>query len=311
MSFDNKKFTKNPMDAIRAIDASPEAQFGLIQMSMDEELMHGATIKISYKITVTNIGEVDYTFNGNDCIAGSTKTKKYDRSFYYTGEKSDTAVPATTKADELVDYIPNNLQFYEKDNKEWKLLSNDEIRNYNNDKTDNLINAWISEKPDGQRNSTYGYLETLTESIIDEYNTIIKTSESSNIANKELYPKESGYGDSSSSDNLVLTQLITSDNDSDDLTYRNVTEIVLTTNGLGRRNAYSIVGNQDPRVMLDKDSGITAIWTREVDSDSAQIVKILPPFGNSGMPQIIAITVASVGIILVAGAIFIKKKILK
>ena len=182
--FANKQFTKNPMDAIRAIDASPEAQFGLIQMSMDEELMHGATIKISYKITVTNIGEVDYTFNGTECIAGSTKTKKYDRSFYYTGVKSATAVPATTKADELVDYIPNNLQFYEKDNKEWKLLSNDEIRKDKDYKTYNLINAWISEKPDGPRDSTHGYPETLTESIIDEYNTIIKTSELSNISKK-------------------------------------------------------------------------------------------------------------------------------
>ena len=34
---------------------------GLIQVTMDSELMHGATIQISYKLTVKNVGEIDYT----------------------------------------------------------------------------------------------------------------------------------------------------------------------------------------------------------------------------------------------------------
>ena len=41
-----------------------------VQLTMDQELMHGATLQITYAITVANVGEVDY---------------KEDQ-FYYTGK---------------------------------------------------------------------------------------------------------------------------------------------------------------------------------------------------------------------------------
>ena len=63
---------------------------------------------------------------------------------------------------------------------------------------------------------------------------------------------------------------------------------------------YSVVGNQNPT----KEP-------QELDSDRAEIVRILPPFGNGGIYIIIAITtIIAVGI-LVGGVIFIKKKVLK
>ena len=52
---------------------------GLIVATMDEELMQGANIRISYILTVTNVGETDY--EGQD--------------FYYKGTGTSKIVPAS------------------------------------------------------------------------------------------------------------------------------------------------------------------------------------------------------------------------
>ena len=61
--------------------------------------------------------------------------------------------------------------------------------------------------------------------------------------------------------------------------------------------AYSVVGNQDP----------TKTPT-EVDSSRAEKVVILPPFGQAYLYYGIGILV---GILLVAGIVVIKKKVMK
>ena len=255
--YNTYKLEKDPMAEIRDKNTY-DVQYGLIQLSMDEELMHGATIKISYKITVTNVGEVDYKEN----------------SFYYTGNVADKNTVVKTIANQLVDYVANNLQFYAVDNEAWQVITQDELLN-------------------GPVNMVYAN-ETA------KYNTVITTSEKSNIAKTELVPIIYDSERSQVSDDLVLTQLITSENDTDDLTYRNIVEIVRTSNDVGRRNAYSVAGNQNPI------SDIT-----EVDTDIAQIVKILPPYGNAGTYYIIAATVILASAILITGIIFIKKKVLR
>lgn len=250
----------DPMIAIRDYDA----QYGLIQMSMDEELMHGATIKISYKVTVTNKGEVDYK----------------DNMFYYTGIVSNPRTVVKTKADQVIDYVANNLQFYAIDNNSWSVIEEQTLL-ASQEETKTLINNKLANE-------------------VKKYNTIITTNENSNIAKTELVPEKYDKTKASVSDDLVLTQLITSENKTDDLTYRNVVEIVKTSNDVGRRMAYSVVGNQNP------NGNIT-----EVDADRAEIVKILPPFGNGGISYIIAGITLLASAILITGIIFIKKKVLK
>ena len=50
---------------------------------------------------------------------------------------------------------------------------------------------------------------------------------------------------------------------------------------------------------------------QEIDSDRAEIVKILPPFGNAGLYIIITITtIIAIGL-LAGGIVFIRRKILK
>ena len=231
----------------------------LVQLTMDEELMHGATIKIDYDITAKNVGEVDYK----------------DNLFYYTGVVSQNAKAVTTTVDKVIDYVANNLQFNASENAAWSTLSKEDI------KKQGLVNSRLSDK-------------------IDEYNTIIVTEGLSKELVPETYTNKVNHNAQSTiSVPVSFSQLVTSENSTDDLSYRNIAEIVATSNTVGRRMDTSVVGNQDP---LREPS--------EIDADKAQIVKILPPFGETPIYIIISIVTAVSIAIITGGIIFIKKKVL-
>ena len=229
---------------------------GLIQLTMDEELMHGATIQITYTVKITNVGEVDY-------IDGTNK------NFYYMGN-TDGANVVTTTADQVVDYVQNNLQFEAVNEANstdgWSVIAVDNLMG------GDLVNNRFEEK-------------------LKQFNTIIQTE---NFNTSTLRPGEEV------SKTLILSQLITPENTDDDLTYTNMVEVVKTSNENGRRMAYSVVGNQDP--LLDDAS--------ELDSSVAERIVILPPFGSGEILTYCAIA-AAVGVILIAGIVLIKKKVLK
>ncbi len=219
---------------------------GLIQVTMDEELMHGTTIQITYDMSVTNIGEVDYK----------------EESFYYIGIVKDKNTIVKTSADLVMDYVANNLQFRSASNDTswgWKTITNQEIK----DKK---------------------YVNTDVEKELKDYNTIITTQE----LGKKLIPvTQSTLNSDQTHDDvkLILTQLITSQNKDDDLSYGNIAEIVKISNDVGRRMAYSVQGNQSP-------SGSPT----EPDASRAEQVIILPPFGEQylylGLAIIIALSIA-------------------
>lgn len=226
------------------------ADKGLIQLTMDEELMHGATIQITYTLKVKNVGEFDYVDGGN-------------KDYYYKGEAAGSVV--TTNANQVIDYVVNNLQFDSNNetNNGWSVIDKGTITG------EGLVNEKLS-----------GDLE--------KFNTILQT--------------ENLSGDMSPGDEktttLILSQLITPENTEDDLTYSNMVEIVKTSNTVGRRMAYSVVGNQDP----------TASNASEVDSSMAERIVILPPFGETRIYYIVG---AIVAILLVSGIVLIRRKVLK
>lgn len=233
-----------------------KADKGLIQLTMDEELMHGATIEINYKVKVTNVGEVDYE----------------GQKYYYLGDSSGANV-VTTVANQVVDYVANNLQFNGQNasNQKWTIMQNGTlIPSKDLDKDENLVNRRL-------------------ENQVKQHNNVIQTTDG---LNKILKPGQNTEKD------LILTQLISTENKSDDLTYSNIVEIVKTSNSVGRRMAYSVVGNQNP----------TADEATEVDSSMAEKVIILPPFGNTHIFYILGAVIA---IILIGGIVFIIRKVLK
>lgn len=242
---------------------------GKIQLTMDEELMHGANLKVTYKISIANIGEVDYK----------------DKEFYYLGKESNAGTNIVyTKSNSIIDYVGfkagdgnnltrNNLQFYAKDNDTaWKVVS-----------VDDLVNQGIIDK-------------NLTDKA-KLYTTIIKQD-----FDKELKPilvdADKNKANSVITTKLVLTQTLTADSKNDDKSYDNITELVSTSNTVGRRMAYSVVGNQDPTAE-----------PAEIDADDAQTVTILPPFGQKNIYYVLG---AAIAVILIAGVVVtirvIKKK---
>lgn len=184
---------------------------GLVQLTMDEELMHGATIRITYKVKITNVGEIDYIDSGDS------------KDFYYRGENTNTEI-VTTSADQIIDCVHNNMQFDASDekNSDWSLIKQETIE------SEGLVrqDLWAT---------------------FDDFNNIIETSSSGGQAAKALVPYNgSNAEDSTEEKTLMLSQLITPENTDDDLTYNNMLEIVKITNTAGRRMAFSIVGNQNP-----------------------------------------------------------------
>ena len=245
---------------------------GLIQLTMDEELMHGATIQITYTVKITNVGEVDY-------VDDATK------DFYYRGDTSGTTV-STTVANQVVDYVQNNLTFDENNeanngsNKTdgWHLITVEDLTNHS-DVNQDLVNKKLES---GENNKK-----------LSAFNTIVQTeSFGTREADRALEP-----GDEITR-TLILSQLITPENTNDDLTYGNMVEIVKTSNSVGRRMAYSVVGNQDPSL---EDAS-------EVDANIAERIVILPPFGEVRIYYIIAGVVA---VMLIGGIILIRRKVLK
>ena len=180
---------------------------GLIVATMDEELMQGANITISYLLTVTNVGEADY--EGQD--------------FYYKGTGTDKIV--TTRADVVADYVANNLNFKTNNNDGtgWKVV-------------DNVITTL----------GLHSSLATNVAKFNDVISTG-NLAKDENGDQGYIAPKgnEKGLKDSKTV-GLVLTQLINPENSSDDKTYDNIAEITTISNTVGRRMAYSIQGNQDP-----------------------------------------------------------------
>lgn len=287
----NNTLVKIPV--VRGVDSK-----GRVQLTMDEELMHGSSIQITYVITVANIGEVDFA----------------DQKFYYTGVEDDpTANIVKTKVGTLVDYVGaqlsddshatrNNLQFSAEANPDWEATTVDDLKNS-------------------------GIVNSNLENDMKQYNTIIKTKDSSTNVVKELVPiiwdeehpedsKPSAIKGTWEKDpqnvlenavnktrsvagvKLVLTQTISSGSSSDDLTYNNIAELVKSSNVVGRRLAYSVAGNQKPTAE-----------PYEIDADSPQEVVILPPFGQTTIYYRIGIAVGAILIVgIVAVIVIIKKK---
>ncbi len=96
---------------------------GFVNIIMDKELMHGARIEITYKITVENTGEVDYLSN----------------SFYYKGIVNKNDSKATLQVNMLADYVDNSIIYRQDDNENWTISSKENLQN-----KENLISSNIN-----------------------------------------------------------------------------------------------------------------------------------------------------------------------
>ena len=257
---------------------------GKVQLTMDEELMHGSTLQITYAITVANVGEVDYN----------------EDQFYYTGKVANTDTIVKTNPVMLVDYVGtqvheynsnddntatrNNLQFNKAQNQDWEVISSDEL--LNNGLLNKKLEANVKNYTENHIIRTTAASKGLIPVIADQRNVKDKIAKAfKDDPMNALNTVNSTQ--SVSGVQLILTQMITQDSSSDDRIYNNMTELVTTQNTVGRKMSYSVVGNQDP-----------TLEPQEIDADDSQEVVILPPFGNTHLFYVLG---GAIALILIAG----------
>ena len=245
---------------------------GKIQIYMDQELMQGAKIEITYRIKVKNTGEID-TIGSKENSVGLT---------YYTGEVSSSDKIVETSYDKIIDFADNNLVFKKELNPDWELIENTDLGSVENMQNEN--NGYLDSK------IKYARMETRDGKLKEVSITQILVTEA--LKDQKLKP-----GDESKTPvYLTLTKTISSADHDDDLTYDNMAEIIQFTNDVGRRGY--VPGNQDP----NKKPG-------EKDADYTETIVITPPTGANKSTiylLIIAAVLATIG----GTVYFIKRKIL-
>ncbi len=129
---------------------------GFIQLYLDEELMYGATIQITYKMQINKL---------NDYV-------EYEGLEYYAKGRTNSGIKVESKAKKLVCYIPNKMQFNKTQSGDWNSITD--------------INEIIpAEEKDGENinNNLVNY--RLKDTISSQSNTISKI-EANNINNEYL-----------------------------------------------------------------------------------------------------------------------------
>ena len=256
---------------------------GIIQLTIDEELMQGAQIQITYLIQVANVGEVDYKEN----------------SFYYTGKVLDTSTIVTTNPGGIVDYVGsqqsdgeatrNNLKFSKELNPDWDTITVNQLIEKG------LVNENLRNALKLHNNIIYTEktARELVPIIVDEDNA--KTIKDYVGESRANYINENVR--SVSAVELVLSQILSGDTKTDDMTYNNIAELVKVSNTAGRRLNNAVIGNQNPTEN-----------PAEIDSDKSEEVVITPPFGERQVNYILGFGLAAILLVGVVGVIVFTRK---
>lgn len=248
----------------------------LLQVYMDDELLVGAHLRLTYKILAKNISEINYT----------------DKVFYYTGKEYDQANNIEkVKLNEFINYTTNELQFDETDevNQEnaWKVVNTNYL-------------------------TTQGLVNSVYKNNLNTYNKLLVTDAGKT---KYLVPEISTANTDDSSIEITLrlkAGLEAFGQNPESMVYNNLIELVDSESKLGRRHEYSIPGNQE---MADQTLGndskaytaLDVIQPAEIDADSSQKTVILPPLGQNRnyLPIIIS---SLIGVMLISVAVVLIKK---
>lgn len=302
-----------------AVSSNTKATPELLQTYIDDELTEGATMQVTYKYTLQNVGEVDYL----------------DKQFYYTGvtNNGDQANVSRTNTHTVVDYVTNMLKYdpaFQVEGTGWdtwgvntgfdsagKTLDNGLTNSTKLVTTDGVTSKYTNSAAINKQYAIsmldQDYVNRQYHTEISTYNTLLTTHNLSG----ELLPVRYNHGSSSTQTSLVLSTKLSSNNTGDNLIYNNLTEAIETTNTVGRRMQYSIVGNQE---MSDQSLGNNAssdvytsldlVTPTEIDADSAQKIVLMPPTGEDRdyLPIIIT-SITAVAIIAIA-VVLIKTKVL-
>lgn len=188
---------------------------GLIQATVDENLLHGATLELTFSIKVVNTGETDYD----------------DETYYNTGVITDVNKIVTLDPAVVADYVSNNLSFDISKNSGWQEITDKTVLTSGDDP----------------------YIKAVDENAFNGLQkVIVSTSDNPIVQSDPLVPEKAkdkaGKQSETQSATVFLTKVIASDGSTtDDAEYENTAEVIesITTNGRRTYNAdvVSIPGN--------------------------------------------------------------------
>ena len=224
---------------VQGLDQKPEVP---LIISMDEEIMQGAEIAITYEFKIKNLGEIDRLSN------------------YFVSLKGNKEVGDPTIAnypDVVYNYVNKNLVFRESNqfNKNmWKIIEREDVK-------------------DGYKNEYEVEINAQLENSVKKQNiTILRNIEGKS---KALYPGDSTEVlEKGKNDEwifyLTLTKMISPNDYEDILSYEDSLEIIQQRNLAGRRGVFGVKGDYIPNSI-----------PKQPDETLSRTIKIIKPLGGN------------------------------
>ena len=264
--------------------------------------------------------------------ADTAKTETIDKLGEYIGESYYTGVVnpenetiVTSRVRQIVDYTDNDSVFSSDYNTEsnhmWRNTTLTELAGSGFEENRlvdaNVIPAFQKVDSKGvqyvvkQKDDSVGNIVQRNNLLLSVDTKGIEDDKSNSGFESELIPytynAESETRNYNSQIVLTLTKTVSAQDDANDLTYDNITEIVKLENSVGRRDILTVTGNANPQI------GEFNASIKERDASATELITFTPPTGNEVKDTIIAqvliVIIAGLAIV-VTGIVIIKKKVL-
>lgn len=271
---------------------------GLVQGTVDENLLYGSTLNVRYTLEIRNHSEVDYN----------------EKSYYVTGVVSNRGTMNRIKPTSVIEYVPNVLQYdaeLTKANGEvYIAVSNQYGSAAHLDSIAGSNNLWqvLASKREN-KNLPDSYRDTLLEA--GAFDEAKQTMDEILITNLDGVRNALARNDVISLRNaLTLTRVIARTEDTSNADeIQNIAEVIRLTIDNGRRPYYEDTTNKEVVEIPGNTYPSTLKNIEEVDTGRAEVLTFVVPFGANRQLTLIVIAIVSLGI-LVAGIVVIKKKVL-
>ena len=272
---------------------------GLVQGTVDENLLYGSTLNVRYTLEIKNHSEVDYN----------------EKSYYVTGVVKDRSTMNRIEPTSVIEYVPNVLQYdVELTKANGKVTINNTTATGNNSVSEWGIEGnndlWqILASKRENKNLPDSYRDTLLEAgAFDEAN---KTIDEILVTDLNGVKAKLARNDKINlTDVLTLTRVIARTEDTSNADeIQNIAEVIRLTIDNGRRPYYEDTTNKEVVEIPGNTYPSTLKNIEEVDTGRAEVLTFVVPFGANRQLTLIVIAIVSLGI-LVAGIVVIKKKVL-
>ena len=259
-------------------------------------------------------------------------------NFYYTGNKGANDEIVTTRIRQLIDYVDSDAVFLqEKNNSEnhkWRGTSSTELQG-NGKKASILIGnsaiplitvldknsiEYITNSSNNvvlSGDSTGEYNKDITENVNAGFQASLKPYDSLE-GDKDKLPEEN---ESMAQIELTVSKVISAQEDTNNLEFDNLAEIVKYENSAGRRDVVTIPGNASPKGSVEVvgakkvvNEGEFAGALLERDTSATEVITFTPPTGQE-VQIVLATEVLIMALIsltlIVIGIVIIKNRVIK